>query len=34
LRGLLALNLAKASKISSIDVELQAISCTPWSEGT
>jgi arrestin-related trafficking adapter 3/6 len=32
LRGLLALDLAKASKISSIDVELQVVSA-PWSEG-
>jgi arrestin-related trafficking adapter 3/6 len=33
LRGLLALDLAKSSKISSIDVELQVTSWTPWSEG-
>jgi arrestin-related trafficking adapter 3/6 len=33
LRGLLALDLSKASKISSIDVELQVVSCAPWSEG-
>ncbi len=34
LRGLLALDLAKASRISSIQVELQAISHASWSEGT
>jgi arrestin-related trafficking adapter 3/6 len=33
LRGLLALDLAKASKISSIDVELQVVSCARWAEG-
>jgi arrestin-related trafficking adapter 3/6 len=33
LRGLLALDLTKASKISSIDVELQVVSCAPCSEG-
>ncbi|KAH9062207.1 hypothetical protein EDB87DRAFT_1559472 [Lactarius vividus] len=34
IRGLLALDLAKASRISSIQVELQAISHASWSEGT
>lgn len=33
LRGLLALDLSKASKISSIQIELQATSCASWSEG-
>ena len=33
LRGLLALDLAKANRISSIEVELQAISHASWSEG-
>ncbi|KAH8988637.1 hypothetical protein EDB92DRAFT_1800510 [Lactarius akahatsu] len=33
IRGLLALDLAKASRISSIQVELQAISHASWSEG-
>ncbi|KAI0306931.1 hypothetical protein B0F90DRAFT_1683623, partial [Multifurca ochricompacta] len=33
LRGLLALDLAKANRISSIEVELQAISFASWSEG-
>ncbi|KAI0248701.1 hypothetical protein BJV78DRAFT_1233666 [Lactifluus subvellereus] len=32
LRGLLALDLVKATKISSIDVELQAISSASWSD--
>ena len=33
LRALLTLDLAKASRISSIEVELQAISHATWSEG-
>jgi hypothetical protein len=33
LRGLLALDLVKANRISSIEVELQAISHASWSEG-
>ena len=33
LRGLLALDLSKASRISSIEVELQASSFASWSEG-
>ena len=33
LRGLLALDLAKANRISSIEVELQVISHASWSEG-
>ena len=33
LRGLLALDLSKSSKISSIQIELQAMSCASWSEG-
>ena len=33
LRGLLALDLVKANRISSIEVELQAISHAAWSEG-
>ncbi|KAI9454606.1 hypothetical protein F5148DRAFT_423904 [Russula earlei] len=33
LRGLLALDLSKASRISSIEVELQASSCASWTEG-
>lgn len=33
LRGLLALDLSKASKISSIQIELQATSYASWSEG-
>ena len=33
LRGLLALDLSKSSRISSIEVELQAISYASWSEG-
>jgi hypothetical protein len=33
LRGLLALDLSKASKISSIQIELQGTSCASWSEG-
>jgi arrestin-related trafficking adapter 3/6 len=33
LRGLLALDLSKASKISSIQIELLATSCAAWSEG-
>jgi arrestin-related trafficking adapter 3/6 len=33
LRGLLALDLSKASKISSIQMELQAMSYVSWSEG-
>lgn len=33
LRGLLALDIAKTTKISSIDVELQAVSRASWSEG-
>ena len=33
-RGLLALDLSKASRISSIEVELMAISYSSWSEGT
>ena len=33
LRGLLALDLSKASKISNIQIELQATSCASWSEG-
>ena len=33
LRGLLALDLAKANRISSIEVELQAICHASWSEG-
>ena len=32
-RGLLALDLSKASRISSIEVELMAISYSSWSEG-
>jgi arrestin-related trafficking adapter 3/6 len=32
-RGLLALDLSKASRISTIEVELQAISYSSWSEG-
>lgn len=33
LRGLLALDLAKAARVSSIEVELQALSHASWSEG-
>jgi len=33
LRGLLSLDLSKPSKISSIQIELQATSCASWSEG-
>ena len=33
LRGLLALDLPKATKISGIQIELQATSCASWSEG-
>jgi hypothetical protein len=33
LRGLLALDLSKPSRVSSIQVELQAISYSTWSEG-
>lgn len=33
LRGLLALDLVKTNRISSIEVELQAISQASWSEG-
>jgi hypothetical protein len=33
LRGLLALDLPKASKISSIQIELQAMSYASWPEG-
>ncbi|KAH9998367.1 hypothetical protein BJV77DRAFT_749916 [Russula vinacea] len=33
LRGLLALDLSKATKISSIQIELQAMSYTSWTEG-
>ena len=33
LRGLLALDLVKANRISSIEVELQAVSHASWSEG-
>jgi hypothetical protein len=33
LRGLLALDLSKPSKISSIQIELQAMSYTSWTEG-
>jgi hypothetical protein len=32
-RGLLALDLSKASRILTIEVELQAISYSSWSEG-
>lgn len=32
-RGLLALDLSKSSRISSIEVELMAISYSSWSEG-
>ncbi len=34
LRGLLALDLVKPTRISSIEVELQAISHASWSEGS
>ena len=33
LRGLLALDLSKASKISSIQIELEATSYASWNEG-
>ena len=33
LRGLLVLDLVKPTKITSIDVELSAISSSAWSEG-
>ena len=33
LRGLLVLELAKSTKISSIELELTATTCNAWSEG-